>query len=533
MKTGYYLKKILPFISKINFKSIDPEYIFNVSNFSLNKAVTFFYNLDKTKKKEFLCLLAIKNDALNQKNLTEFKKEILKKIFSLALTLKSVENAFRFFEQIPDAITHFDLTEIINNLYKLRSLYTTNLTDKKIIDNLIRILLATLMKEKSEIKLQNLNINAKKLITNLLPFHETKEINNDELLIKKLTQNELQKNNNLNKDILEINTFAQGDIHGALEKFIDNIYRLGLIDENGHFKAHNKKLIILGDMISGGKFSFETYTFIKRLKKEAQKLGSDVIILAGNHDLDIFFAKNNKRAIFTYAFYQNKKINKNLVTEFKKVIKKDIKNNTIQGFLWDKINNTLYSHGGFTKNIWDLFIKEQNLEHKNIEAIISKANEIFSNLEENINSVLFKENHFNDFNMNGPFWTDMRARFAKKIKPSFFKFIPESAPSFFQVIGHIRTSLISQNSPQKYHDNLHGIKFKYSKKTNGLGGTVFCDTGLSNLKDHFGVHIKKNKQNKYLFEGLQTILLVDNKKFIELRNKNEDSLNSWELRNLK
>ena len=89
---------------------------------------------------------------------------------------------------------------------------------------------------------------------------------------------------------------------------------------------------------------------------------------------------------------------------------------------------------------------------------------------------------------------------------------------------------MAENSPVKYLHDPHGIKLKYSTKTNGLGGTVFCDTGLSNLKDHKGEKAKKDMQNKYLFEGLQTMLLVNNKKFIELRNLNQGGSDDWQLK---
>lgn len=532
MRRTFYLKKILSLASKINFKKIDLLKLFNSNNFSPTDVLNSFFNLDNLTQKEFLSLLAIQEEELNSEHIFQFKKAVLIKLFSEPITTKSLVLLFRFQSQIPKALEKLDLPLILEQVYTLRSNPAISRTKKKIADVFFRMIIGALLQQRTEIKIKALDTHFLDYVTNLLPFHKVCGLPQNELLISKLGQSQISKNNKLNQVLEATSELVQGDIHGALEKFQDNLYRAGLTDEFGHFKAKGKRLILLGDYISGGKFSFETYNYIKQLKREAAILGSEVIILAGNHDLDVFLGPKHKRAIFTYAFYIDKKLNTHLTNAFKKLIAKDIKQGLVQGFFWDEKNSNLYSHGGFTKGVWDLFLKEQNLIKKAVPEIIAKANEVFANFDTNLDSVLFKENHVFNTIENGPFWTDMRARWKAKepVKPSFFRFNPRVTEPFFQVIGHIRTFLVAENSPAKYLSDPHGIKLKYSMKTNGLGGTVFCDTGLSNLKDHKGGKAKKNQQNQYLFEGLQTMLLVNNKKFIELRNLNQGGADDWQLR---
>lgn len=82
-------------------------------------------------------------------------------------------------------------------------------------------------------------------------------------------------------------TVLQCDIHGELVGLIQNLYMAGLIDEFGHWIGGTRKLVVDGDWVDRGKYSWETYLYLLALQKEASKVGGEVALNLGNHEFHI------------------------------------------------------------------------------------------------------------------------------------------------------------------------------------------------------------------------------------------------------
>ncbi len=80
-----------------------------------------------------------------------------------------------------------------------------------------------------------------------------------------------------------------GDLNGKLLAFHKNCEYAGLLDQDHNWIGGNKILILTGDII-GDRCTegFDILLEVGRLRLEAQKLGGDIILIAGNHDELVF-----------------------------------------------------------------------------------------------------------------------------------------------------------------------------------------------------------------------------------------------------
>lgn len=78
---------------------------------------------------------------------------------------------------------------------------------------------------------------------------------------------------------------AIGDLHGDLENALRVLKSLKVVDEDGKWNGGQTVLIQTGDLLDRGPHSIELVKLFRRLQREAQEAGGDVVLLLGNHEL--------------------------------------------------------------------------------------------------------------------------------------------------------------------------------------------------------------------------------------------------------
>jgi len=79
--------------------------------------------------------------------------------------------------------------------------------------------------------------------------------------------------------------FALGDIHGDLDRARRLLTVTGLVNETG-WTGGRDILVVTGDMIDKGPQSLGVLRFLSTLRVQAAKAGGEVIVLAGNHEVE-------------------------------------------------------------------------------------------------------------------------------------------------------------------------------------------------------------------------------------------------------
>jgi len=83
---------------------------------------------------------------------------------------------------------------------------------------------------------------------------------------------------------------AIGDSNGSFTAYLSNLKLFEVIDENGHWMAKNRKVVIHGDILADRQAEgFRILDHIRALRIEAKKAGGEVVVLAGNHE-DFMFS---------------------------------------------------------------------------------------------------------------------------------------------------------------------------------------------------------------------------------------------------
>jgi Calcineurin-like phosphoesterase len=80
-------------------------------------------------------------------------------------------------------------------------------------------------------------------------------------------------------------TFVIGDIHGCLDQLLDLLKSSELIDDAGHWSAHDAHLWFLGDFTDRGPDGMGVIDLVMSLQREAMFEGGFVGALLGNHDV--------------------------------------------------------------------------------------------------------------------------------------------------------------------------------------------------------------------------------------------------------
>jgi hypothetical protein len=78
---------------------------------------------------------------------------------------------------------------------------------------------------------------------------------------------------------------AVGDVHGALDNFVQILQMAGLVNDDAHWVGGTTHLVQTGDVLDRGKDAPKVLDLLMRLEKEAKKAGGRVHALLGNHEV--------------------------------------------------------------------------------------------------------------------------------------------------------------------------------------------------------------------------------------------------------
>ncbi len=148
--------------------------------------------------------------------------------------------------------------------------------------------------------------------------------------------------------------FIFPDIHASLDLASQMFYAAGLTDEDGSWLTPAQRadrggnsepinVVILGDFIDRGLYSHETHEYLKYLKKLAIATGDNLVILAGNHEAEIF---RSSCGVNNTPY---------LADEIRTELKTDILQGTIQLAYYNQKHNILFTHAGLTENYLKTF----------------------------------------------------------------------------------------------------------------------------------------------------------------------------------
>ena len=90
--------------------------------------------------------------------------------------------------------------------------------------------------------------------------------------------------------------YALGDIHGDYDRMIRLLRAAQLIDAQNAWSARDSVLVVTGDMIDKGPRPVEVIRFLASLRKSAPQFGSEVIVLAGNHEAEFLAGLNGEKS---------------------------------------------------------------------------------------------------------------------------------------------------------------------------------------------------------------------------------------------
>jgi hypothetical protein len=207
-----------------------------------------------------------------------------------------------------------------------------------------------------------------------------------------------------------------GDIHGELEGFIQILRHSRIVDKSLNWKAKNRILVQMGDVIDRGEFGIEVFDMLGKLALQARKFKSKVVRLIGNHEFEIL--RGN--------YYLTNIAQDEILTFRKKLISDVLNKRIISAFSY---KGFLFTHAG----ICDGLLAE--LSHR-----LLPKKPTAKNIADLINSTVIKGVFKGDFKnpvfnispfrggmdeYGGIFWEDFRDLI-----------LSEHKHSFVQIVGH-------------------------------------------------------------------------------------------------
>lgn len=228
---------------------------------------------------------------------------------------------------------------------------------------------------------------------------------------------------------INISIIAVGDIHGEFKGFVEILSSAGLIDKSLNWKAKNKILIQMGDVIDRGRYGIKVYKALAKLQMQAAKFKSKVVRLIGNHEIEILKAS---------YFLTN--LPPDEISVFRKKLISDILGGKILAAFARQ--NFFFTHAGICSSLLLQLTRE-----------LSPKKPTAKNLADLINKIVFDAVFKGDFShsvfnvsprrggtdeFGGVFWEDFKDLV-----------LSEHKHSFRQVVGHTPVSKITVSDDGK------------------------------------------------------------------------------------
>ncbi|MFH1362684.1 MAG: metallophosphoesterase, partial [Candidatus Omnitrophota bacterium] len=249
---------------------------------------------------------------------------------------------------------------------------------------------------------------------------------------------------------------AQGDIHGELDKFQDNLRQARLIDNENDWIGGKAILVQVGDTIDRGSKSRETYEFLADLQKQARLAGGEVVRLLGNHELMVL-----------QGYYQF--TNFDQPEKLAGQIRRDILSGDVKAAF--VFGDRIFTHGDFEFST----IQRRLVEEIAGEKSISPNAVTLSELAEKMNQFLIAAVKIGDFSheifgANGIFWSRNNYK--------YFKNLPGSRLSWAakQIVGH------TPGGKVRYTDSLGLINVDAGLCGNLGGNQAFLEIDDNKIK---------------------------------------------------
>jgi len=136
---------------------------------------------------------------------------------------------------------------------------------------------------------------------------------------------------------------ALSDFHGQYDLMIELLTNNNIIDENKNWAFGKGHFVITGDIFDRGDKVTEILWFLYDLEQQAQKVGGDIHLTLGNHEVMVL--NGDLRYLHPKYIETAKQLNK----PFEKLFTKDsIIGNWLRSKpVLVKVNDMLFSHGGF------------------------------------------------------------------------------------------------------------------------------------------------------------------------------------------
>ncbi len=136
------------------------------------------------------------------------------------------------------------------------------------------------------------------------------------------------------------------DIHGRLESFVACLRTANLIDKDGNWCGGRRRLILLGDLIDKGPYSWQVVLYALGLQQQAKAANGQVKILIGNHEAYLLTNEISEEEMNCGM--------KNLIGEralLRTLIEKEVTVRNIQAVYADDTSKTIHFHAGLSERV--------------------------------------------------------------------------------------------------------------------------------------------------------------------------------------
>jgi len=135
---------------------------------------------------------------------------------------------------------------------------------------------------------------------------------------------------------------AVGDVHGDFRKLASVLYTAKLIDPYTDWIAEDTLLIQTGDLIDRGSDTIPIFDLMLKLREQAQKVGGDVYMLLGNHEvmnLQEDYRYVTRGDVMSFGGLYTRKREFALAGKYGKLLREDMNTTMI-------VDDTLFVHAG-------------------------------------------------------------------------------------------------------------------------------------------------------------------------------------------
>jgi hypothetical protein len=245
------------------------------------------------------------------------------------------------------------------------------------------------------------------------------------------------------------------DIHGEYRGFIELLNHSKAIDSSDNWKAKNKILIQMGDVIDRGSRSLQVYDLLDILQTQAKKHKSKVVRLLGNHELEIL--KRNEY-LTTLPYHE-------VLLIRKKIVKDILAKKIIAAFYYK--DKYVFTHAGIRDELINILAKEIAPVRLTPQRMVNKINDIFrtavfkGDFSHPIFNISYRRGGESEF--GGIFWEDLRDFASSKHGYKFKQIVSHTPINKVSVFNEGKTIAVDIGIFEGYGGGRSYLKIKSGK----------------------------------------------------------------------